>query len=167
MADTNNEVQNSEDKSSSGSGTIKLIIAGVAILILCAGLSFGVAMYAANSFSNSTPKGDGYGTVKSETIGTTYDAGEFITNLDSSESSRYIKVKIVLAFQEPTVKEEISAKLPQIQHTINSTLRQQNSETLSQPKAMEKLADLLKKNINAYLIKGNVNSVYFTSFVVQ
>ncbi len=168
MADENNEVQKTEEKASSGSGTIRLVIAGVAVLILCAGLSFGVAMYAANTFSkDDTPKGDGYGTVKSETIGTIYDAGEFITNLDTPDNNRYIKVKIVLAFQEPTVQEEIAAKLPQIQHTINSTLRQQSPDSLSQTKAMEKLADLLKKNINTHMVKGNVNSVYFTSFVVQ
>ena len=169
MADEiNNEVQNTEEKKPSGSGNIKLIIAGIVIIILCAGLSFGVAMFAANSFSKSeVPKGDGYGKVKSETIGTTYDAGEFITNLDKAESNRYIKVKIVFAFQDPKVQEEIAAKLPQIQHTINSTLRQQTPETLSQSKAMEKLADLLKKNVNSFLINGNINSVYFTSFVVQ
>jgi len=138
------------------------------MVVLAAGMSFAGSMYAAKTFSKTEPpKGDGFGKVKSETLGTTYDAGEFITNLGDEGGNRYIKVKIILAFQDAKVQEEISNKLPQVQHAINSTLRQQNASSLSEPKAMEHLADLIKKNINVLLIKGNVNSVYFTSFVVQ
>jgi len=168
MAGENADVQGAGVSSASKTGTIKLIIAGIVVIILAAGISFAVAMFAAKSFSaGETAKSDGYGKVKSESLGTTYDVGEFITNLSTEGGNRFIKVKIVLAFQEPKVQDEILNKLPQIQHTINSTLRQQTPESLAEPKAMEKLADLLRKNINAHLIKGNVNSVYFTTFQVQ
>lgn len=168
MADEITEVQTAEKPSAPNTGMIKLIIAGIAVIILAAGISFAVAMFAAKSVSHDEPaKGDGYGKVKSESLGTTYDAGEFITNLASESGNRFIKVKIVFAFQDAKMQEEIANKAPEIQHTINSTLRQQTPESLAEPKAMEKLADLLKKNINALLVKGNINSVYFTSFVVQ
>lgn len=166
MADENTEVQVAEKPSNAG--TVKLIIAGVVVIILAAGMSFAVAMYAAKTFSSvEAPKGDGYGKVKSETIGTTFDAGEFITNLSNEGGNRFLRVRIVLAFPDIKVQEELSNKLPQIQHTINSTLRQQSAESLGEPKAMEKLAELLKKNVNALLIKGNITNVYFTTFQVQ
>ncbi len=168
MADESTEVQVVETPAPKNTQTIKLIIAGIAVIILMAGISFAVAMFAAKSFSRVEPaKSDGSGKAKSETIGTTYDAGEFITNLASEGGKAFIKVKIVFAFQDPKVQDEITNKLPEIQHTINTVLRQQSPQTLAEPKAMEKLAELLKKNINTLLVKGNVTSVYFTSFVVQ
>ncbi len=168
MAGDNPEIQGTNTTASSKAGTIKLIIMGIVVIILAAGISFAVAMYAAKSFSaGGAPKGEGYGKAKSETLGTTYDIGEFVTNLSAEGGNRFIKVKIVLAFQDSKVQEELINKLPQVQHTINSTLRQQTPESLSEPKAMEKLADLLRKNINSLLIKGNINSVYFTTFQVQ
>lgn len=167
MADENTEVQAAGSKTAAGAGTIKLIIAGIVVIILAAGISFAVAMFAATSVSHGeAPKGDGSGKVKSESLGTTYDVGEFITNL-ATENTRFIKVRIVFAFQGTKVKEEIDNKAPEIQHTINSILRQQTSETLSELKAMEKLAELLKKNVNALLVKGNITNVYFTTFVIQ
>ncbi|MHB9093042.1 MAG: flagellar basal body-associated FliL family protein [Eubacteriales bacterium] len=167
MAEENIEVQEVQKKPLN-LGMIKIIVAGVAVIILAAGMSFAVAMFAAKTFSKSEPaKGDGFGKVKSESIGTTFDAGEFITNLSSEGGNRFIKVKIVFAFPDPKVQEEIVNKLPEIQHTVNSTLRRQSAESLSEPKAMEKLSDLLKKNVNALLVNGNVTNVYFTSFVVQ
>ncbi len=149
-------------------GSVKLIIAGLVVVILAAGIAFGVAMLAVKSVSHGeTAKGDGNGKGKSETIGLTYDAGEYITNLDSKSGKAFIKINIVLAFQEEKVQEEITNKIPEIKHTINSLLRQQTPEFLAEPRAMEKLAELLKKSINTLLVKGNVTNVYFTSFVVQ
>lgn len=168
MADENAEVVQTIDRSASSSAsTIKLIIAGIVVIILAAGISFGVAMFAASSVKSAEPKGDGYGKVKSETLGTTYDAGEYITNLADEGGGRFVKVRIVFAFPDAKVQEEIANKAPQIQHTINSTLREQKAENLAQPKSMEKLAEVLKKNVNALLVKGNLTNVYFTSFVVQ
>jgi flagellar FliL protein len=164
MADENTEVQASEAPPKFNN-TIKLIIAGIVVIILAAGMSFVVAMYAAKSVSKAeAPKDDGNGKVKSETIGTTYDAGEYISNLNSEGM---IKLKIVFAFADPKAQEEIANKLPEIQHTINSILRQQKRETLAEPKAMEKLAETLKKSVNSLLVNGSITNVYFTSFLVQ
>lgn len=165
MAEENTEVQ--EVEKSPNAGLIKLIIVGVVVVILAAGISFAVAMFAAKTFSHDDSGKAGTVTAKSDSLGTTFDAGEFITNLANEGGSRFIKVKVVLAFPDPKMQDELTNKLPEIQHTVNSTLRQQTVESLSAPKAMEKLADLLKKNINNLLVKGNVTSVYFTSFVVQ
>lgn len=167
MAEENTEMQATVADSSKNT-TIKLIIAGIITIIIVAAVSFVVAMYAAKTVAKvEPPKGDGYGVVKSDTLGTTYDAGEYITNLNSKAGDRFIKAKIVFAFQDTKVQDEIANKLPQIQQKINSTLREQTPEFLSQPKAMEKLAETLRKNINSLLVKGNITEVYFTSFVVQ
>lgn len=168
MAEEANEVQAVETPPKSF-GTLKLIIAGVVIIILAAGMSFGGAMFAFKSVAkeDTAAKGDGYGKVKSETLGTTFDAGEYITNLGNEGGGRFIKVKVVLAFPDPKMAEEIENKLPEIQHNINIVLREQKAEDLAKPKAMEKLADALKTDINGLLLKGNISSVYFTSFVVQ
>lgn len=170
MADENNEVQAAETPARApvDFNTAKMIIAGVVLIVVMAATSFGVAMFAIKSVpKGDVAKGDGASKAKSESIGTTFDAGEFITNLASEGGRSFIKVKIVLAFLDPKVQEELTNKTPEVQHTINSTLRQQTPEALSEPKGMEKLAGTLKKNINALLVKGNVTNVYFTSFVVQ
>ncbi|MDT3699252.1 MAG: flagellar basal body-associated FliL family protein [Thermincola sp.] len=156
------------EKQPKSTSTLKLIIAGVVIIILAAGISFGVAMLAFKTLDKGEPaKGDGFGKVKSATLGTTFDAGEYITNLANEGGSRFIKVKVVLAFPDPKMSEEIQNKTPEIQHTINIVLRGHKAEDLAKPKAMENLADSLKKEINGLLLNGNISSVYFTSFVVQ
>lgn len=166
MADEAAEVQ--EITAKKQSTNLKLMIMGAVIVVLTAAVSFGVAMYTASSMSHKEEaKGDGFGVVKSDTLGTTFDAGEYITNLNSEAGDRFIKVKVVVAFEDAKVQEEINNKLPEIQHVINSTLRQQTPQSLTEPHSMEKLANLLKKNINALLIKGNLSNLYFTSFVIQ
>ncbi|PKM80849.1 MAG: hypothetical protein CVU89_11955 [Firmicutes bacterium HGW-Firmicutes-14] len=167
MADETGEIKVETAENTSKASNLKLIIAGIVIIILAAGISFGVAMFAAKSFSQGGETKAEENKGAQESLGTTYDAGEFITNLAGESGSNFIKVKIVLAFKDAKIQAEIEDKFPQIQHVINNTLRQQSPEELSQPKAMEKLAELLRKNINSLLIKGNINSVYFTSFVVQ
>jgi flagellar FliL protein len=150
------------------SNTIKMIIAGIVMIILAAGISFGVATFAMKTAAPPAAKGEGYGTVKTEKLAATYDVGEFITNIkDKNAASRYLKLRIVLELPDKKVEEEIVNKLPQVQHTINSVLRSQSVENLMADNATEKLAEMLKKRINELLIKGNVNNVYFTSFVVQ
>lgn len=166
MSEENIEVQTTH--ADLKASNIKLMIIGAVLVVITAVVSFAVALYTAQILSpHEAPKGDGYGVVKSDSLGTTFEAGEFITNLNTDSGDRFIKVKIVFAYEDVKVQEEITNKLPQIQHLINSTLRQQSPQSLSEPKAMEKLAELLKKNINSQLIKGNITNLYFTNFVIQ
>lgn len=158
------EEQQLEKKSGNAADTIKLIIAGIVVIIIAAGISFAVAKMAASS-APPPPTYNANAKIKTETIGTTFDAGEYITNL--SGGSSYIKLRVVFAFTNPDVELEINNKLPVVQHTINKVLREQTVENLSEPKGMEKLSETLKKSINELLVKGNVDSVYFTNFVVQ
>ncbi|KNZ70877.1 flagellar basal body-associated protein FliL [Thermincola ferriacetica] len=158
------EEQEPQGKNSSA-GTIKLIIAGIAIIILAAGISFAVARFAAVS---APQHGSTYNTnakIKTDNIGTTFDAGEYLTNL--AGGSRYIKVKIVFSFANKELETEITNKLPAIQNTINKVLREQSADALNEPKSMDKLADRLKKNINELLVTGNIDEIYFTYFVIQ
>ncbi len=163
-----NEAESQETKSKVNPNTIKLIIAGVVMIILAAGISFAVATFAMKSTAPQAEKGDGYGKVKTEKLEVTYDVGEFITNIkDKNAASRFLKIRIVLDLPGKEVEEEIINKLPQVQHTINTELRAQSVENLMADNATTKLSVDLTKRINELLIKGNVNSVYFTSFVVQ
>jgi len=170
MADENTEVQEGEAPKSSSGGTIKLIIAGVAIIILAAGIAFGVAMLVLKSVpvGGTAAKGETGGKpAKSESLGTTFDAGEFITNLAAEGGNRFVKVNIVFSFQDTKVQTEIEDKLPGIKNAIISILRQQTPDSLAETKGMDKLADSLKKSVNALLVKGNITNVYFTTFQVQ
>ncbi len=166
MADE--ELQEEQESKSKGSGAnnIKLIIGGIVIIILATGISFGVAKYAASSVPQQPAKGySGESKMKTETIGTVFDAGEYTTNL--AGGTNFIKVKVALAFENKEMEVEVENKLPVIQHTINQTLREQTKESLNDPKGMERLAEKLKKNINELMVSGNIESVYFTYFVVQ
>lgn len=169
MADENTEVQEGEAPKSSNGGTMKLIIAGVAVIILAAGIAFGVAMLVLKSVpvGGTAGKGETGGKAKSETLGTTFDAGEFVTNLAAEGGNRFVKVNIVFSFQDTKVQTEIEDKLPEIKNAIISILRQQTPESLAELNGMGKLADSLKKSVNALLVKGNITNVYFTTFQVQ
>lgn len=157
-----------QEKAKVNPNTIKLIIAGVVMIILAAGISFGVATFAMKSAAPPADKGEGYGKVKTEKIEATLELGEFITNIkDNSGGSRFVKIQIVLDLPNKDVEEEVNNKLPQVKHTINSVLRAQTVENLMADNAMDKLSELLKKKINELLLKGNINGVYLTNFVVQ
>lgn len=163
-----NEAESKEGKVSSN--TVKLIIAGVILILAMGAISFGVAYLAMTKMAPKVEeKGDGVSKgVKTEKIEASLELGEFITNIkDSSGSSRFIKIQVVLDLPSKEVEEEVNNKLPQVRHTINSVLRAQTVENLMADNAMDKLSDLLKRKINELLLKGNINGVYLTNFVVQ
>lgn len=165
MAGPNKDVP-SQAVNPAKSGALKFIIAGIVVVVLMAGISYAVATFALKSFSKDavTKEND---KAESETIGAILDVGEFVTNLSSEVGNRFIKTTVVIALKEEEVPEELDKKKPLIQHVINSTLRQQSPEGLGEPRAMETLAELLKKNINSLLVEAHVNNIFFTSFVVQ
>lgn len=165
MAGSNKDVQ-SQAVIPAKAGALKLIIAGVIVVVLAAGISFAVAMFASKSFSGDAAAKES-SKEEIETIGATVEVGEFVTNLSSETGNRFIKTTIVIALKEEKVPEELARKKPQIQHVINSTLRQQSPEILGEPRGMETLAELLKKNINSLLAEAHVSHIFFTSFVVQ
>ena len=163
-----NDAEIKEAKAGVNPNTIKLIIAGVVLIILAAGISFGVATFAMKNVAQPQEKGDGYGKVKTEKLEATFDAGEFITNIkDKSSSNRFLKLRIVLELPDKNVEEEIKNKIPQVQSVIITELRSQSVEQLMADNATVKLSEELKKRINELLLKGNINNVYFTSFLVQ
>lgn len=164
-----NEAEGKETKAKVNPNTVKMIIAGVVLILLMGGVSFGVAYYALKTVApQQAEKGEGYGKVKTEKLEATYDVGEFITNVkDKSAANRYLKIRIVLDLPNKDVEAEIINKLPQLQHTINSVLRSQSVENLMADNATAKLSGTLKKSINELLLTGNINDVYFTNFVVQ
>lgn len=166
-----NEAEGKATKAKVNPNTVKLIIAGVVLIILMGGVSFGVAYLAMSKMAPKATdvKGGGYEKgIKTEKLEATLDIGEFITNIkDKNAATRYLKIRIVLDLPGKEVEDEVNNKLPQVQHTINSVLRAQSVENLMADNATEKLSELLKNRINELLLKGNINNVYFTSFVVQ
>jgi len=100
-------------------------------------------------------------------IGPIYPLDQFIVNLVSNNSSRYLKCKIDLELDSPELQQEVDKKLPAIRDLIIRILSSKTVEEIQTAKGKEKLKEEIKRKINEFLTTGEIRNVYFTEFVIQ
>ncbi|ACM92435.1 flagellar basal body-associated protein FliL [Nautilia profundicola AmH] len=100
-------------------------------------------------------------------IGPIYPLDQFIVNLVSNNSSRYLKCKIDLELDSPELQQEVDKKLPAIRDLIIRILSSKTVEEIQTAKGKEKLKEEIKRKINELLTTGEIRHVYFTEFVIQ
>jgi flagellar FliL protein len=100
-------------------------------------------------------------------IGPIYPLDQFIVNLVSNNSSRYLKCKIDLELDSPELQQEVDKKLPAIRDLIIRILSSKTVEEIQTAKGKEKLKEEIKRKINEILTTGEIRHVYFTEFVIQ
>lgn len=151
-------------------GLIKIIaIVGVVVILVCAGIAYGVSRLVISATGQQSVKAGGGSTSSSESLGTSYDAGTFTTNVSAQDGSpaHIVKVKIVLFLNDAKLSTEMDNKKPMIEDFIIKMLRGKSFEELNKPDSADKLKKEIKEKVNTFLATGRVDNVFITDFITQ
>jgi len=102
-----------------------------------------------------------------EEIGPIVDAGEFIVNLLNNNGKRYLRVKISIELSSDDMQAEIEQKQDLLKDIAIEVLSSKQVEEIVTKDGKERLKDELVKALNRVLVDGQINNVYFTTFVIQ
>lgn len=149
---------------SEGSSANKLSIVIIALLVLILAGGAGFATYYLMTRNKPTVI-----KVKEETKEATLVMDEFLVNLSDEGGKRYIKTKIVIAYEESKeLPPELEEKKARMRDAINVVLRNQKAVDLNKNEAgIETLRKDIMTRINAMLNKGKITNVYFYDILVQ
>lgn len=154
-------------KKKSSGNTLKILILIVLVLLLVGGAGFGGFYFA----SKSTPKANTETKViETEPVDEAfYEAGEFLVNLADEGGKRYLKVKLVLAYNSESKKlpEELETKKTVIADSVIGVLRGKKTTDLSTVKGPEDLKKEIVTRVNSVLSSGKLTNVYYNDFFVQ
>lgn len=144
-------------------GKKKLIFVIVPIILLLIGGGIGGFFFLTHK--NKTAKKEP--TFSPQKVGVMYDLGDFLVNLAGNNPNTYAKVSITLELSNQKAKEEVDKRLPIIKDAIIDIISSKTYKDLATTEGKEELRLEIMKRINAILIEGGVENVYFTQFVVQ
>lgn len=95
----------------------------------------------------------------------------FVVNLDDEQASRFLQVQIEVMTRNKDAVEKVPQHLPRIRSALLLLLGQQTVSDLQSREGKEKLQAQVLDEINAILAaetgEGDIEAVYFTSFVIQ
>ncbi len=95
----------------------------------------------------------------------TFELNEFVTNL-ADEETTYIKMKIVLGYEDKKLDKELPNKVAAIRDTINSTLWSKTSIDFA-GKGTENVKKELLISINSKLEKAKITNIYLNEIIIQ
>lgn len=101
------------------------------------------------------------------TIGPMYKMDTMIVNLADRGGKRYLRLTMQFELSTPEVVDEIDMRLPQIRDSILMILPAKQYADISTTQGKVTLREELMAQLNGYLKKGTINTIYFTEFVVQ
>ena len=99
--------------------------------------------------------------------GVTVELDSFIVNLRDREGKRYLKAKITMEVPSEALKEELSARMPQVRDVILLLLSAKSFAEISRLEGKMQLKEEVMMRVNQVLSSGRISHVYFTEFVVQ
>ncbi|GAB6077646.1 flagellar basal body-associated FliL family protein [Hydrogenobaculum acidophilum] len=105
--------------------------------------------------------------VAPQKLGIMYNLGSFLVNLADKNANTYAKVSITLELSNQKVQEEVIKRLPIIKDAVINLLSSKTYDEIRTPEGKEELRLELIKRINAILVTGGVQNIYFTQFIVQ
>ncbi len=95
----------------------------------------------------------------------------FVVNFVGKGRAKFLQVNIEGLTRNPSVKEDITTHLPQIRNNIVFILSSKRHEDLVTPEGKEALRKQLLDEMRNILVKetgnGDIEDIYFTSFVIQ
>jgi flagellar FliL protein len=159
------------------SGLIKLIIIGVAGLLVLGGGGFAVwkfflAKPAEPPAAEATAKAGAdkkEGEAKpADKPGTVLNLEPFIVNLADTSGKRYLKLTLAVDLKDEAAKKSLEARMPQVRDSILLLLTSKTYADISPVAGKLKLrTEVLRSLGNILGASGGVHAVYFTEFVVQ
>lgn len=150
------------DKPKKGN-VFKIVIIVLLSLIVVGGAAFGGMYIAGKNSVNTTEK-----PAKNNEINElTYSLDEFLVNLLDEDGRRYLKVKVVIGYEEnENLTAELEAKKPIIRDLANTTFRSKKTTDFTAT-GVDSIKNELIANINPILTKGKINHIYFNDILVQ
>lgn len=100
-------------------------------------------------------------------IGVMFPLDPFTVNLLSESGRRYLKVEMNLELSGEELGAELDTKKAVIRDIIIKILSSKSLEEISTMKGKDKLKEQIVDQLNARLVDGHINNVYFTDFVIQ
>ncbi|MDF1589407.1 MAG: flagellar basal body-associated FliL family protein [Gammaproteobacteria bacterium] len=167
MAETKDDIEVAEKSG----GNPKLLIIIIAVLVLAL---IGVGAMFLMGDNNAEPENETTETVAKPKAAPIYSSVEapFIVNFSkqSNGAVRYLQVKLKVMARDQGVIDSFSLNLPAIQHELLLLLYDQNFDELNtvgtkalQEKVLAKINEILKTQGT----NGQLEAVYFTSFLMQ
>jgi flagellar FliL protein len=156
------EEQTKEEGKKSG-GKKKLILILIPVLLLLIGGGGGAYFFVFHKKSEAKKAVP----VAPKKLGIMYDLGSFLVNLADKNANTYAKVSITIELSNQKVQEEVVKRLPIIKDAVINLLSSKTYNEIRTPEGKEELRLELIKRINAILVTGGVQNIYFTQFIVQ
>jgi len=157
------EEQTKEEGKKSG-GKKKLILILIPVLLLLIGGGGAGAYFFVFHKKSEAKKAV---PVAPEKPGIMYDLGSFLVNLADKNANTYAKISITIELSNQKVQEEVVKRLPIIKDAVINLLSSKTYNEIRTPEGKEELRLELIKRINAILVTGGVQNIYFTQFIVQ
>jgi flagellar FliL protein len=101
------------------------------------------------------------------TVGPMVKVDEFIVNIISGDSPHYVKTAFALELTNLNAVTEVEQRMPQIRDAVLLLIGNKTYEELQDMQGKKQLKAELQSRINSFLQTGQVQSIYFTNFVVQ
>jgi flagellar FliL protein len=155
------EEQVKEEGKQSG-GKKKLIFILIPVLLILIG-GAGAYFFLTHKKKESTKQM----VVAPQKLGVMYNLGSFLVNLADKNANTYAKVSITLELSNQKVEKEVVKRLPIIKDAVINLLSSKTYDEIRTPEGKEELRLELIKRINAILVTGGVQNIYFTQFIVQ
>ena len=96
-----------------------------------------------------------------------YSLEPFVVNVTGDGYSRYLKVRVEFEADDPELKSELDARLPQIRDAVVVLLSSKKLADVTDFEGKALLKQDIYERVNDILETGELNSVLFTEFVVQ
>ncbi len=149
----------------------KLIVIGVAVLLLGGGGFAGWKVFSAKTPAEgdeaAATGGKPSQVDKKAKPKIMYALKPFIVNLAEQRGQRYLKANIALDIYDKQVEQELYVRDPQIRDAILLLLSTKSYEDIKSAEGKIQLRNELIARINQLLGGGTIRGLYFTEFVVQ
>ena len=181
MADKENKEEETEQDSKK-SNKLMIIIIAVLILIILGGAVTTILLMGGddevqvqqntsqNQQQNSSTRArysNNMETRKLSDIGILYPLDTFTVTLQSDAGRRYLKATISLELNGDELSPELDSKSPVVRDRIIRILTSKTLEEISSKKGKKKVSEQIIDTLNAMIVDGNVQGIYFTEFVIQ
>lgn len=167
------ETKKAPEAPESGSSKKKLImVIGAVLLVVLIGAGIGLFFLLQGDDQNGEDQQQGAQVPAPELsqttdIGPMIDINDFIVNIISAESNRYVKASFTLELSNKPVLDEAEKRMAQIRDAILLLVGNKTYDELQDLQGKKQLKAELSSKLNAILQTGQVKSIYFTDFVVQ
>lgn len=96
-----------------------------------------------------------------------YSLEPLVVNVTGDGYNRFLKLRVELESEDPMLKDELDARLPQVRDALIVLLSSKQLSDITDFEGKALLKEDILERINDVLETGRVKSVLFTEFVVQ